>query len=61
VRSDSKLLRDIKFLEEVKRAALDQKDLEPPYDRPELMQSMMFAVGVVQVLVSRGYKIEKDE
>ncbi len=59
--SDDKLLRNIKFLEEVKRAALDHKDMPVPYDRPELMQSQMFAVGVVQVLVSLGYRIEKDE
>jgi len=55
-----KLLRDIKFLSEVKDRALQQMDLPVPYGRPDLYQSQMFAIGVVNVLISKGYKIEKQ-
>ncbi len=58
---DDKLLRSEKFLDEVRRAALDHKDIAVPYDRAELYQCQMFVLGVVRVLVSRGYKIEKDD
>jgi hypothetical protein len=59
--SDDKLLRNLKFLEQVKRAALDNKDVPPPYDRSDLYQTQMFTLGVVQVLMSRGYTIEKKD
>ncbi len=57
---DDKFLRDIKFLELVQRLSLDKKDLAVPYDRPELFQTQMFTLGVVEALRSRGFKIVKD-
>lgn len=58
---DKKLLINPKFLEEVKRAALSHKDDAIPYGEPELYSAMMWAKGTVDVLKSRGFKIEKDE
>lgn len=56
---DDKLLKDIKFLTDVKRAALSHKDDAVPYANPDLYSSMMWTKGVVDVLKARGFKIEK--
>lgn len=56
--SDDKLLRDVRFLRDVKKAALDNKDVVIVED---LYQTQMFTLGVVQTLLARGFKIEKDE
>lgn len=56
-----KLLRDIKFLADVKDQALDQRNVPVPYGRPDLYQTQMFTIGVVNTLVSKGYKIEKKD
>jgi hypothetical protein len=53
-------LRNIKFLETVKMLSLANKDLAIPYDRPDLYQTQMFTMGVVEALISSGYKIEKE-
>jgi hypothetical protein len=55
------LLKDIKFLTEVERAALAHKDDPPPYGHEELYRSMMWASGTIDVLKSRGYEIKKKE
>lgn len=56
-----KLIKDIKFLTDVKESALQQKDCVVPYGHPDLYQTKMFTIGVVNTLVSKGYKIEKKK
>jgi hypothetical protein len=58
---DDKLLKDTKFLTEVKRAALSHKDDAVPGKDGEYFQAFMWAQGTIDVLKSRGYKIEKKE
>lgn len=54
-------LISIKFLEEVKRAALEHK-LDPIPDKDSsLYQVSMFVKGMADALSARGYKIVKDE
>jgi hypothetical protein len=56
--SDDKLLKNLNFLREVKKNALGNKDVVIVED---LYQTQMFTLGVVQTLLARGYKIEKDD
>lgn len=56
-----KLVKDIKFLDDVKEAALQQRDVVVPYGHPDLYQTKMFTIGVINTLVSRGYEIKKQE
>ncbi len=56
---DEKLIRDEKFLDDVRRAALDHKDIAVPYDRADLYQCQMFVLGVMRVLTSRGFVVYK--
>lgn len=56
-----KLLKDAKFLSDVKRAALNHRDDIIPEFNGELYQAVMFTRGMVDVLASRGYTIEKKE
>lgn len=58
---DEKLLKDIKFLREVKDRALSFKDVPIPYEAPDTYQAQLWVLGVVNVLKSRGYKITKDQ
>lgn len=50
-----------KFLDTVKRIALDNKDTTVPYDRPDLFQAKLWTIGVIQALTSSGYEISKKE
>ncbi len=54
-----KLLKDVKFLSEVKRAALSHKDDVVPENNSEYFIANMWVCGIVDVLKARGYKIEK--
>ncbi len=58
---DDKLLKDLKFLSDVKRAALDHKDVQVPYANADLYQTQMFVLGVVRTLIAHGYTIEKKK
>lgn len=53
--------RDPKFLNKVKRYALDHKDLAIPEKDSELYASQMWTLGVLMALKSEGYKISKDK
>ena len=55
------LLKDTKFLTEVKRMALSHKDDLVPENDGMYFQSMMWSKGVIDVLRSRGYTIQKDK
>lgn len=50
----------VKFLEECKYNALTNKDVPVPNKESDLYQAQMWALGVVQTLKARGYKIIKD-
>ena len=53
------LLKDAKFLSEVKRAALSHKDDVVPDNDGMYYQAMMWTRGTIDVLKARGYTIEK--
>lgn len=56
---DYKLLKDSKFLLEVRQAALMHRDDAVPNKDPDLYMPYMWCVGIIDVLSARGYKIEK--
>lgn len=56
-----KLFKDPKFLSELKRAALNHKDDAIPEKSGEYYQAMMWSKGMLDVLTSRGFIIEKKK
>lgn len=58
---DYKLLKDSKFLNEVRQAALSHRDDAVPNKDPDLYMPYMWVNGVIDILKARGYKIEKDK
>lgn len=52
---------DNKFLNKVKVLALNHKNEPVPYGREDLYQALMWTNGVIEALLSEGYKIEKKK
>ncbi len=58
---DEKLLKDSRFLLEVRKLALSHMHDHIPEKDSELYMPYMWVNGVVDALRSRGYTIEKKE
>lgn len=58
---DDKLVRDPKFLKEIRAKALMNKDVTVPDNDSELYQPLMWTLGVMQTLWAQGYEIKKKE
>lgn len=51
----------IKFLDKMRDLAQMNKDTVIPYDRPDLYQAKMFALGFLEALNHIGYEIRKKD